>query len=138
MPWAKRSVSVRYVKMSVSDRQVSNSFLTATRQTWKVYAFFVLLLASGVSFVLMVLALSQGDASTWPLDDVSLAVVAGITGVGAVVWLTVSLRCPTCRARVAAHVITCEALSEWLPKLIGLSQCPRCGSRGGEESGRTT
>ncbi len=130
MLWVKRSVNVFCADMGAFNRQRSNSFLALTRQTWKMYAFFALLVVSGGSFVLMLLALGHGGTSIWLLDDVSLALITAITGVGAVAWLFVSLRCPSCRDRVAAHIITREAPGEWLPKLMGLTQCPRCGSRG--------
>jgi peptidoglycan/LPS O-acetylase OafA/YrhL len=101
-------------------------FVQRTRQVWKIYLFALLLMASVTPFVLMVVVLNVGTPAPWIPETFTLALATALGGVAAMLWLWLSLRCPSCGASIAGSLVQAELASGWFMKLLTLTRCPKC------------
>jgi hypothetical protein len=90
------------------------------------YLFALLLMASVTPFVLMVVVLNVGTRAHWIPDTFTLALVTALGGVAAMLWLWLSLRCPSCGASIAGSLVHTEPASGWFTTLLTLTRCPKC------------
>jgi hypothetical protein len=102
------------------------SFVQRTRQVWKIYVFVLLLTASVLPFVLMVVVLNISTPAPWIPDTFTLALVTALGGMATMLWLWLSLRCPSCGASLAGSLVQVEPASRWFTKLLKLTCCPKC------------
>lgn len=101
-------------------------FVQRTRQVWKIYLFALLLIASVAPFVLMVVVFKASTPAPWIPDTFTLALATALGGVASMLWLWLSLRCPSCGASIAGSLIQAEPASGWFTKLLTVARCPKC------------
>jgi hypothetical protein len=107
------------------------SFLQQTHQYWKVTLTLALVGLGGVLLALMIWRVNDDTSLPWvPGEGFFSAVGTGLVLLG-LLWLWLSVRCPRCRARVAATILTKERTTTWLTMLLDFEECPGCGFRGG-------
>ncbi len=110
------------------------SWMSHTEQQWKVWLFLFMIAVSLSLFVLFVWRVNvpSPDVPALP-DQVTLSFCFIITGVVALTWLWLSVRCPACKAKVAAHILKTNPAGVWLTCLLTLEKCPHCGNRAGDQ-----
>lgn len=104
-----------------TDEDVDN-VITRSGQGWKSTLGLILVVATGL--VVMYGADDTADAIA------ASAVVATFTAVAIGLVVTLSLRCPDCRARWIWIGLSHQDHNQWLRWLMTLQACPECGYRG--------
>src|SRR5688572_13585304 len=105
------------------------TWLSRTRQSLKIYVFFVLIGGAGVMLWLLVRTSDPGSVAT---GNYSAGVAIGLVsfGVTALAWLVFSIRCFECGKRPVPHLLRTVEFSEWLTILLRTTKCPCCGGQG--------
>ena len=100
-------------------------FLSETKQGWKLGLFFALLGLPGIPFLL---DQAVGLFGGWTVQP--YLVVFGLSGpFVALLFASLSIRCPACHFRLFWHAIRNDPSGSWLNWLTELSVCPRCEHR---------
>ncbi len=120
----------------VSGSGRAPGLIARSGQWWKVYA--------GIGFavvcaVMVFVAVRQGlsptvseNADTWFMVRV-IATIAGLVGAAVLLgWV----RCPQCGSRWVWSALRTQPLDNWLPWIMTLERCPKCGYSHAEEHGR--
>lgn len=106
------------------------SWLSHTEQYWKVWVFLFMIAVSLNLFVLFVWRVNVPSPGVPALpDQVTLSFLFIISGIVALGWLWLSVRCPACKAKVAAHILKTDPAGVWFTTLLALEQCPICGDQ---------
>lgn len=100
---------------------MTQMWLTASRQGWKLTVFYSLIAMLVVAVSALIGAANDPDSDT---VAESLAVV--VSGIAAVGWLFVAVRCPHCRRSVMLRVVQSARAANWLESLKRLERCPHC------------
>ena len=110
----------------------NRSWLAKSGQIWKLYILCVFLLITLALFGLFIA--SVNDAEIVPsIGDVGqsvLFVLFMVGGLGSLLWLVYSIRCPQCGKKVAWSAIRDSKASAWLVALLSMTACPGCGDEG--------
>jgi hypothetical protein len=96
------------------------SYLKSSRQIWKLYLAFILML---IGFTSMMVALKGNFAV-----DLSLTLIVGGLGLWALsfAWVCLAVRCGKCKAKLVWKAMREQSYNDWLPWLMSLRQCPVC------------
>lgn len=97
------------------------SWLQRTGQRWKAIVF-LLLIAVALGTIIALAILSKSDFA--PRCELSMAEVGLV--IVAMLWLILSVRCPTCGGRVALKYLRDRSVTEWLTVLWVSGRCPFC------------
>lgn len=111
--------------MPLQRDEASTSWLDRTGQRWKLHVFFFLIaltIVSGVTFALAVNDIHLFEGAT----QLPLALLFMSLGLGSLVWLGTSIRCPSCHARAAWRVLRTAPSEAWLTTLVTIDACPVC------------
>ena len=101
------------------------SWLSATKQEWKVIPFYLLLLLSAILLVAFIAIGVQAEPQEhW------MAVGFTACGAAALAWLFTTVRCCKCGGRVAWWIARHSAAESWVTQIHALERCPMCGSDG--------
>jgi hypothetical protein len=107
---------------------MKTSWFCKTKQSWKVWVFFLLTLLSLSTFVLFVWRVNYPNtAPSLFSDEITLSLSFVWSGLVSLGWLGLSVRCPECRKSVAGHILSTAPASTWFTALITLQECPLCG-----------
>ena len=102
------------------------AWISATRQRWKLYAFYAL---TFVCFVLQANFMADvNDTPFLPVKGFMAATAFIAAGVCAFAWLIVSIRCSACGFRPVWSILRSAPASRWFLSLLALERCPRCAS----------
>lgn len=100
---------------------LERSYLRKSRQVWKLMTAMALM---AIGLYLTVVLSRDADSYQRGL----LCVFGGLTlGLGAMIWLIVSVRCPRCHARLIWRAATTREARDWLGELLRSGTCPSCG-----------
>ncbi len=103
----------------MTDTQTT--WIIRSGQLWKLY---VALAGFGGALILFTTAVfSLGSSGNRAMAFTACGV---LLAVATFVWLTVSLRCPHCFAKLVWTMVTSRPHSSWLVDLAGLEACPVC------------
>ena len=103
------------------------SWLHSTSQGWKLWVFTVLVFVTGCSLVFLVLNVNGVfGLETFSILKIAFSSVA--LGVGSLLWLGLSIRCPGCGGKVAWHFLHSRRHTSWWIDLVSTRTCPLCGS----------
>lgn len=106
------------------------SWLSQTEQHWKVWVFLFMSAVSLSLFILVVWRVNVPSPSVPALpDQVILSFCFVMSGIVSFSWLWLSVRCPVCKAKVAAHTLKTDPAGVWFTALLALEQCPLCGDK---------
>jgi hypothetical protein len=106
------------------------SWLSQTEQHWKVWVFLFMSAVSLSLFILVVWRVNVPSPSVPALpDQVILSFCFVMSGIVSFGWLWLSVRCPVCKAKVAAHILKTDPAGIWFTALLALDQCPLCGDK---------
>ena len=103
------------------------TWLSATRQRWKLFVFLLLMSAEAGQLVALILALRgtlEGDTFI-----VTFGVGSALTLIIAMVWLAFSIRCPACGRRPGWFALSHANVSTWLGELLHSTRCMICHDR---------
>ncbi len=115
--------------MAEMVKMASSSWIARSGQTWKLYVFYALILAT-IVLIGMFIAAVNGMEIFPGVGQVGLAMLFVVGGFGALLWLANSIRCPQCGERVAWTIIRNSNAGAWLPDLLSMTACPGCGGEG--------
>jgi hypothetical protein len=102
-------------------------WLSGTGQRWKLVIFLLLMFMAGAALA-AVIWMSQHEGADESAGPLVVCAVTGALGVlGAFLWLSLSVRCPVCRNRVAWSVLRTVSAGQWLVVLLSMEACPACG-----------
>ena len=112
---------------------IRNSFLARTGQAWKPFFGLIAVPILGVALLAGLVKRAFGLP-----DDVAgfLLLVTGLAILSDFVWVTQSVRCPSCGTRLLLKAMREEPLANCMEWLDSLLLCPVCGSSGDEPVGR--
>jgi predicted RNA-binding Zn-ribbon protein involved in translation (DUF1610 family) len=97
-------------------------------QTWNIAVAGLCLLVAAIATGLAQIGLqSVGTALEWT------ALIGAVSGLGALVFGSLAVRCPDCGARWVWMAVSERDHNEWMPWLLTLHACPRCGYGASEE-----
>ena len=113
--------------MSVERR---STWMARTGQRWKLYLFGLFMLVSGCALAGVILLTQRPQRAS---GAISCAFVGIGFGLGAFLWLGLSVRCPKCKGKVGWRVLKTSSAGEWLMRLIAMDECPCCASRVGNK-----
>lgn len=106
------------------------SWLRQTEQFWKVWVFLFMIALNLSFFVLFVWRVNVPSPSVPTLPDQGILtlcfVMSGIVSFG---WLWLSVRCPVCKAKIAAHILKTDPAGVWFTALLALEHCPLCAGQ---------
>ena len=103
------------------------TWLVRTRQQWKLYVFYLLMLPTGLLLWLMIDGVrSDGGYSAYSMSIPIGLVFSGVIAFG---WLILSIRCRNCGARPVWTLFKTGHAHDWLTRLITAEQCPVCSSK---------
>ncbi len=103
------------------------AWLSMTGQKWKLAVFLLLMAIAGAALA-AVIWMSQHGAADGSEGGLVAWALTGVLGMlVAFLWLTLSLRCPGCRANVGWSVLRTISASQWLTALLTIQVCPACG-----------
>ena len=106
------------------------SWLSQTKQHWKVWVFLFMIALNLSFFVLFVWCVNVPSPAIPALPDQGALgfcfVTSGIVSLG---WLWLSVRCPVCNAKVVAHILKTDPAGIWFTALLALEQCPLCAGQ---------
>ena len=111
--------------MSVERR---STWMARTGQRWKLYLFGLFMLVSGCALAGVILLTQRPQRAS---GAISCAFVGIGFGLGAFLWLGLSVRCPKCKGKVGWRVLKTSSAGEWWMRLIAMDECPCCASRAG-------
>jgi transposase-like protein len=100
---------------------MTSTWITATRQRWKLSIFWLILLIGLLLAVGSFQTLNENRELNRILDDWSVAVL-----IISFVWLFVSIRCPKCGRRPTWWIVRHADLREWYVMLSVMRDCPIC------------
>jgi hypothetical protein len=102
----------------------NQSFLGRTQQVWK-----YLLGVVGVSLGFAGMLLSASGRTWEPSEWQFFALLFGSFALfgAAFLWLSLSIRCPNCRARLFWLALSRAPAHSWARSLWGMASCPVCG-----------
>lgn len=115
----------RIKKADVYYMIAANSCVKRSGQSWKIWLFLLLLLASAVS-----LLLGFTIASAQPTNFVSFVLGGTCLGVIALIWLSFSVRCRNCKTRLGWKAISEQSHDSWFLWLLKSETCPVCKDDG--------
>lgn len=100
----------------------SESYIARSRQLWKLWVSFLLLIAG---FVMFTLALSPSDQRSE-----KIGVVLFMSGIGlsliSFLWVCFSVKCRSCGSCVVWRAMRQESAQNWLNSLLSAKACPVC------------
>ncbi|MCM3906298.1 MAG: hypothetical protein ND866_31815, partial [Pyrinomonadaceae bacterium] len=106
---------------------LNSSWLAQTKQSWKVWIFFLLMMLVLSLFVLFVWRVNNRHATSSLIpDEIALSLSFVMLGILSLGWFWLSVKCPKCRKSVAGHIMKTAPASTWLTTLIALKECPAC------------
>lgn len=106
------------------------SWLSQTEQHWKVWVFLFMSAVSLSLFILVVWRVNVPSPGVPALpDQVILSFCFVMSGIASFSWLWLSVRCPVCKAKVAAHILKTDSAGVWFTALLALEQCPLCAGQ---------
>jgi len=103
------------------------SFLHRARQMWKLPAFLVAFPAVGLALMI---------ALVWDVVELPVrhSIVLYLSSLAVLVisyaWVLLTVRCPSCGARVLWLAVKTKTPGEWFNWVVDLESCPICGSDG--------
>ena len=101
------------------------TWLSETRQRWKIAIFLAFLFPVFLQLIADA-ALSFGSERVNWVQGVPLSLTVVLFGSAAFLWITVSIRCDRCGARVAWILLKTQPAAAWFGSLINLTECPKC------------
>ncbi len=101
----------------LAARMFDNSYVARTGQLWKLNIGLAGLFAGGA------LAILPWFNQSEPIMMLSLVGIA--IGLLSLIWLSISIRCPTCRTRLVWRAMSRAKHDRWLYALMS-SKCPVC------------
>jgi len=104
-------------------------WIVTTGQAWKLKVFYVLIVLTGTLFARFVLSYNGIEVMPGLGEARSPALFLTI-GIGAFLWLLLSIQCPTCDALPVWIVLREVDASRWLLDLSQSDRCPVCGQQG--------
>jgi len=105
-------------------RDDASNWIIATGQAWKLYVAVV-----GFSGALGLLTAAFFSFAMRGGLFVALATCGVFLGVSTFVWLTATLRCPRCSAKLVWTMAASRPHSSWIIDLAALEYCPQCKDR---------
>ncbi len=111
-----------------TNLRVWSPWLSRTHQLWKVLVVLLLLALSGIGFVYGISQLNPDPLK--PTDAIIFLPLASVIGIGSLILYLVSIRCPSCKVRVAYRIVKVVDSKKWLSDVLHLQCCPFCGEAG--------
>src|SRR5271166_722790 len=126
---ASKSAATLFRPERVVNRMDRMPWIIATGQAWKLRVFYVLIV---LTFILQTLFISsiRGINIVSSLSEKENAALFVTTGIGALLWLVLSIRCPACDALPVWTILREADASRWLLELRRSDRCAVCGQQG--------
>lgn len=102
----------------------AQSLIRRTGQGWKLLVGW---LTSALGLVLLALIVGGVLRTNTPAATLGLLVLGVLVGAGGLTWTAVSVRCVACGERLVWRTIRTYGWADWLPQLLAIRDCPRCG-----------
>ena len=103
----------------------SRSWIASTGQLWKLGLFYLMMLTTVLLIVAFILAVNGAMISDFA-GRFELAISFILLGMGSLVWLCSSIRCPRCGSRPVWRMLRTVDVNTWLVKLHTMEHCSKC------------
>jgi len=77
-------------------------------------------------------------APAFGLSSLLIELTAALIGIAVLVWAARASRCPNCRENLLFYAMGNKGIGDWLPWLLSLRKCPKCGYSKESKSARDT
>ena len=104
-------------------------WIIATGQAWKLRVFYVLIVLTLILQARFISSIT-GINIVSSLSEKENAALFVTTGIGALLWLVLSIRCPACDALPVWTILREADASRWLLELRRSDRCAVCGQQG--------
>ncbi len=95
----------------------NNSLIYITNQSWKLVTSYI---GGVVGVCVMFYGIYFNQTGAFEFYGVVVGLSSGAFG-------CLSIRCPKCGLAWAWYAVTKQSLGEWVPWLLSVKQCPKCG-----------
>jgi hypothetical protein len=103
-------------------------WIVATGQAWKLKVFYVVILLTLILFGRFILSYNGINVALILGDPRNPALFLAV-GFGSLLWVVLSIRCPTCDALPVWTLLRHGGASNWLIELSQSDRCAVCGKR---------